>query len=371
MLRFYRLSAVAMALTVSLTACTEGDGTGLNDEPFAAEVSAADLQVVQSAFAASVFESLAISSESFILVQDPGPLSGGLLQASLAAASAGSHWEAEAAARAFAAVGSAAGTLIPSNFLGCTYDPAVDGFREIPDCADPDAPENGVRFILYEVDRETHELGGTAIGYVDLLDKSTDLAHVARVVVVTNEVVRINYSVSAVLGTQSLGFTVFGFIGDGTDRIDVDLSITFVHDYPVSIATAEYLISVPSRDFEVDARVVLEFDEQLLHGSVDIEATFMQGHHTVTVTGVITSEDDFLTEGGDFKIHVDGQLFATISLEGDTPTVRNADGGELTAVEREAVHSIFDGLESFFEERFEDFTRPVAWLFGDGVVGSI
>ena len=96
-LRFYRLSAVVMALTVALTACTEGtDGTGLNDEPFAPDASAADLQVVQGAFAASVFESLAISSESFTLVVDTGAVSVGPLQASLAAASAGSHWEAEA-----------------------------------------------------------------------------------------------------------------------------------------------------------------------------------------------------------------------------------------------------------------------------------
>ena len=343
MLRSYRLSAAAVALTVALTACTEGTGgTGLNDEPFTPAASAADLQVVQGAFAASVFEAFALSSSNFILVPDTGAVHVALLQASLAAASAGSHWEAEAAARAFAAAGPAAGPLVPSDFLGRTYDHGVDGYRHNPERTD--APVNGVRFILYEVDPVTHEPGSTEIGYVDLLDESTDLASVVRVKVVTGDVVRINYTVSAVAGTQTLGFTVSGFIGDGTDQIDVDLSMTFVHDFPVSTATVEHLFSVPSRDFEVDATVVFEFNDETLEGSADIQATFMQGHHTVTVTGVITfSEGDVPTEGGSFEIHVDGHLFATISFDHHTLTVLNAAGGELTSIEAQHVETIFHG----------------------------
>ena len=400
MLRFHKFSAVAMALAVALTACTEGtDGTGPDDEPFAPDESAADLQIVQGAFAASVFESLALSSESFILVQDSGAVSAGLLQASLAAASAGSHWEAEAAARAFAVVGPADGRLIPLDFLGCTYDPSLDGFWQNPDCTDPDAPENGLRFILHEVDPIsgamkgwdrlrctdpdapenglrfilhevdpiTHERGTTEIGYVDLLDESVAPVYTARVIVVTSDVVRIDYAVSATVGTQTLGFTVLGFIGDGTTHIDVDLSMSFVHDFPFSIATVEQRFSVPSRDFEVDGTVVFEFNEETLQGSVEIEAAFMQGHHSVTVAGLITfSEGDLPTEGGSFEIHVDGQLFATISVDGDTITVQNAEGGELTSTEAQHVRTIFRGLEEMFDDRFEDFLRPVNWLFGDG-----
>ena len=370
MLRFYRLSAVFMALTVALTACSEGtDGTGLSDEPFAPDASAADLQVVQGVFAASVFKSLAISSESFTLVPDTGAVPVGLLQASLAAASAGSHWEAAAAAEAFAAAGPAQGALIPVDFHGRIYDRGVDGYRHNPDHPDRlHAPENGVRFILYEVDPVTHEPGDNEIGHVDLLDESTDLAYVARVIVVTGGVERINYTVSEVVGTQTLGFTVSGFIGDGTNQIDVDLSITFVHAFPVSTATVEHLISVPSRGFEVDATVVFEFNDETLKGSVDVNATFMQGHHTVTVTGVTTfSEGDLPTEGGSFEIHVDGQLFATVTVDGDTVTVQNADGGQLTSTEAQHVRTIFHGLRDMFDDKFEDFIRPVARLFGSEV----
>ncbi len=93
----------------------------------------------------------------------------------------------------------------------------------------------------------------------------------------------------------------------------------------------------------------------------------MQGHHTVTVVGVITfGEGDSPTEGGSFEIHVDGQLFATISVDGDTITVQNADGGQLTSIEAQHVRTIFHGLQEMFDDKFEDFIRPVARLFEAG-----
>ncbi len=215
--------------------------------------------------------------------------------------------------------------------------------------------------------------GSTAVGYVDLLDESTDLAYIVRVVVVTDEVERINYTVSAVIDSQSFSLTVSGVIGDGTNEVHVELSMTFVDDFPVSRATVEHLISVLERDFEVEATVVFEFNDETLEGSIDVDATFMQGHHTVTVNGVITfSEGTVPSEGGTFEIHVDGQLFATVTVDGDSVTVRNASGGDLVSAHAQAVRTIFDGLKEMFDERFEDFIRPVAWLFGaHGSAGAV
>ncbi len=363
MLRINKLSAVIMALTVSLAACTEGDGTGLDDVAFDPELSAADLQAVQGAFAAAVFENLALSGEDLNQIVNPPPQAVALLRASLAAtATAGSHWEAAAVAQAFAA-GPASVSLIPMDFLGRVYDRGLDGrYRHNTDRTD--GPEFGVRFILYERDLDTHEVGDGVIGYVDLLDESTDLAYVVRVVVVTYEVVRINYTVSAMIADQSFTLTVSGFIGDGVNEVHVDLSMTFVEGFPVSTATVDYLISVLERDFEIDATVVFEFNDDLLTGSVDVDVTFMQGHHTVTVDGVITFSEETVPSEGVFEIHVDGELFATVTVDGDNVTVRNASGGELVSAHAEAVRTIFDGLEELFDEKFEDFIEPVAWLFG-------
>jgi len=116
--RLNKLSAVTMAITGALAACT--DGTGLNDEPFDPDASAADLKVVQGAFSAAVFESLALSSGSFSLVADTGAVPSALLQVSLATGSAGSRWEAAAAAEAFAAMGPASGPIVPVDYLSRT-----------------------------------------------------------------------------------------------------------------------------------------------------------------------------------------------------------------------------------------------------------
>ena len=333
-------------------------GSSARNEPFDPEASAEDLSVVQGAFSASAFESL-----SFVLVPDTGAAPAPLLQASLAAATAGSRWEAVAAAEAFAAVGPASGPLFPDEFLGRTYD-RNGGDYEHNDTR-PGAPLNGVRFILYGVDPFTHDLLDDEIGHVDLLDESTTLAYVARIVAVTDGVERINYTVRAVVGLESVGLTITGFITDGGDVIDVDLSVTFVEDGSVSIATADYHISIPARGFELDAIVVFEIDEVTRDGSIDVEASFMEGDHAVSVAGVITFNDgDPPSSGGTFEVHVDGELFATITVDGDTVTAQNAEGGQLTGAEAEAVRDIFDGLDDLFEERFEDFIRPVAWMFG-------
>ena len=364
MLRINKLSAVIMALTVSLAACTEGDGTGLDAVAFDPELSAADLQAMQGAFAAAVFENLALSSGDLHLVLDSAGPPLAVLRASLTAASAGSHWEAAAAAEVFAALAPSV-PLIPVDFRGHVYDRDLEGrYRHN---IERTGPEFGVRFVLYEVDPVTHTPGATEIGYVDVLDESTDLAYVARVVVVTSDVERINYTVSAAVGSQSLTLTVLGFIGDGTNQVDVDLSMTFVHAFPVSTATVEHLITVPARDFEVHATVVFVFNDETLQGSVDVNATFMQGAHTVAVDGVVEfSEGTVPSEGGTFEIHVDGKLFATITVDGDSVTVRDASGGELVHAHAEALRTIFDALEEMFDERFEDFIQPVAWLFDHG-----
>ena len=371
MLRINKLSAVIMALTVSLAACTEGDGTGLDDVAFDPELSAADLQAVQGAFAAAVFENLALSGEDLNQIVNPPPQAVALLRASLAAsATGGSHWEAAAVAQAFAS-GPASVGVIPVDFHGRVYDRLDGRYRHNTDRTD--GPATGVRFVLYERDLDTHEVGAGVIGYVDLLDESTDLAYVVRVVVVTYEVERINYTVSAMIADQSLSLAVSGFIGDGVNEVHVDLSVTFVEGFPVSTATVDYLVSVHETDFEVDATVVFQFNDETLQGSVDIDATFMQGAHTVTVDGLVTfSEGTVPSEGGTFEIHVDGNHFATITVDGDTVTVRDASGGELVHAHAQALRTIFDALEEMFDERFEDFIEPVAWLFGHhGDAGAV
>ena len=370
MLRYSKLSAVFLALTVALGGCTEGSGTGVDDAPFDPEESAADLQVVQGAFDASMFESLNAASPTFNQVADTLPSSApAMVQAGWAAATTNSRWEAQALAQSLAAAGPANGPLLRSDLLGRTYERVGDDYRHNSDRTG--APADGVRFILYAKDPVTGAQTGDEVGHVDLIDESEGASLVARVIVVTGGVEHINYTVSATLliGDQSLSFAVLGFISDGTDRVDVDLSMTFVTDEPVSTATVEHVIGVPTRDFELDATAVMTFNSETLQGSIDVDATFAQGAHTVAVDALVEfGEGDNATESGTVNISVDGALFAVVTVtenaDGvETVTVTNGAGGELTAAEATAVRKIFDAFEDLFDDRFEDFIRPVNWMF--------
>jgi len=52
-----------------------------------------------------------------------------------------------------------------------------------------------------------------------------------------------------------------------------------------------------------------------------------------------------------------------VTVSGETITAQNDTGSELTSVEAQAVREIFDRIDDMFDDRFEDFIRPVSWLF--------
>jgi hypothetical protein len=354
------MSALGLALTIGLIACT--DTTGPNDTPFSPVGAAADLLVVDGAFDSDIFVSLAESSTIFNSING-GPLpSAALIDAGWSLALADGPWEVEQAGRRLARAVSASSaglTLIPQDFLGRTYEHGVEGYYWNNDRIG--APDNGVRFILYEVNPVTHDIGGTEIGYVDVIDESTDLSRIARVIVVSGEVEHINYTVSATLGTNSAGFAVSGFFGDGTDQVQIDLSMGFVNTDLTSTVTVDYVIEVVSRGFLMDATLVMVHDRETQMGSATIEVTFQQNGHAVQMTGDIGDLDE--GENGSIEILVDAQPFATVTFTGDSVTVVGHDGEPLSADHAAAVRSMFHGIEDLFNDKFEDFVRPVSWLF--------
>ena len=372
MKRFNRKSALGLALTIGLVACSDTIGP---DEPFNPVGAAADLLVVDGAFDSDVFVSLAESSTLFNSING-GPLpSAALIDAGWNLALADGPWEVQRAGERLARAVSASSpalTLIPADFLGRTYEHGAEGYFYNADRAG--APLNGVRFILYEVNPITHDVGQTEIGYVDVLDESTDLSRVARVIVVSGEVELINYTVSQTIVTgssNSVGFAVAGFFSNGTDRVDLDLSSEFVTTGLTSTVTVDYLIEVVSRGFLMDASMVMTHNRETMGGSATINVTFQQNGHSVQMTGGFDMTD--LSETGSIEILVDSQLFATVTFTGETVagetvtgktiTVVGPDGEALSADHAEAVRKIFHRIENLFDEKFEHFVRPVSWLF--------
>lgn len=359
-----RLSALSLTLVFGLAACDDGTGPDA-DGPFDPASSAADLQVVQSAFDTPVFASLASMSGRFSQIYGAPALASTLMDAGWDLATAGESWQLQEAGDRIAGAlynTSAAALLIPENFRGRTYvHHPEEGYYF--DEERTGAPANGMRFILYEVNPVTNEPGATEIGYVDILDESTDAALVARLIVVSGQTEFMNYTVSASGLLGSISFGVNGFITDGTDQVDLDLATSFSSTFASESVEITYVIGVPTRDFNLTASLVLEFEHETDQSSMTIDVQFRERSHSVQFQGSFSLSEQ---ESGTLNVLVNGQLFATITIEGDGFVIVGPNGEALSAEQAQALREMMDGLEDLFDDTFEDFVRPVSWLFQFG-----
>ena len=358
-----RLSALGLALAVGLTACDDGSTGPGADGPFDPTTSAADLQVVEDAFDTPVFASLGSMSGNFSRIQGAPALASVLSDAGWDLVTAGESWQLKAAgervAGALYSASAAEVVLIPDGYRGRTYDYNPDigyVFNE----SRTGAPTNGMRFILYEVNPITHEPGTTEIGYVDLLDESTDLAGVVRIVVVSGETQFMNYTVSATALVGSISFTIDGFVSDGTDIVNLDLTTSFESTFATETVTLTYGIEIPSRSFTMSATMVMEFSSETAQGTVTVDVQFQQSTHSVQIQGSFALSD---VESGSLNVLVNGDLFATIAISGETITITDGSGAALSVEQSQALENIMDSFEGLFGDQFEDFIRPVSWLF--------
>ncbi len=372
MKRFNTL-ALGLAFTIGLTACIDGTGPGSDsavpdsagfgpDQPFDPTALAADLLVVEGVFDSPVFVSLAESSTIFSSINGVLLPSTAFIDVGWSLALANGPREVERAgerlARAISA-SSAGVPVIPADFHGRTYvHGSQEGYYHDPERIG--APANGVRFILYEANPITHELGQTEIGYVDILDESTPLSPDVRVVVVSGDVEYMNYTVSPTGIIDIMGgFIVSGFFGNGTDVLDLYLYIEWVTAETTSTVIVNYSI-VWSSGFGMDANMISVTDLQTQTESSTIDVYFQLAGYTVQMTVQVELTD--LGENGSVEILVDSQLFATVTFSGDTFTVVGPDGEALSADHDQAVRNMSDVIEGIFE-KFEHFVRPVSWLF--------
>ncbi len=362
--RIKRLSALGLTLVVGLAACDDGTGPDA-DGPFNPTSSAADLQAVQSAFDTPVFESLGSMSGRFSQINGAPALAFTLMDAGWDLATAGESWQLREAGDRIAGAlynSSAAALLIPESFRGRTYvhDPAEGYYFDEERTG---APANGMRFILYEVNPVTHDPGTTEIGYVDILDESTDVALVARLIVVSEQTEFMNYTVSASGLLGSISFSINGFVTDGTDQVDLDLTTSFSSTFATERVEIAYAIGVPARDFSLTASLVLEFEREANQGSMTIDVQFSERSNSVQFQGSFSLGEQ---EAGSFQVLVNGQLFATITIEGDSLVIVGPNGEALSAEQAQALGDMMEGLEGLFDDSFEDFVRPVSWLFQFG-----
>ncbi|MFN0177800.1 MAG: hypothetical protein ACKVZ0_03305 [Gemmatimonadales bacterium] len=204
------------------------------------------------------------------------------------------------------------------------------------------APANGVRFILYE-ELEGRPNPAKEIGYSDLIDEKAASATSAglRLKVVSGQVTHLDYSFDLSGSLSATTVKVVGFLSDGTERINFDLTTTGQLFGRGGTVTVDGKIEVPSQQFSITARLVGEAGNEGGAGQVDL--TVKAGSDVIAVkwTGNANSVDA--------KVTVNGTLFATVTGSPANPVIRGEGGRELTAEEMQALGQVVEFAQGVFE----------------------
>lgn len=235
---------------------------------------------------------------------------------------------------------------IPVDLLGKTlvFNPETGAYEVDPERTD--APESGVRFILYAVDPITEQpiTPLQEIGWVDIVDTSSaPTVNVALTAVVNGETL-IDYSVEATASETDFSITSSGFFSDGTEQLSFDLDLSGTGT--TETLTIDGSLNLAATDVTVSVNLGTTFDATTEQGTASLTAAIEHQGNTVSFGVDVDAEGNI---SGDVRFN--GAVVALISgnVETEEFSITNAEGGELTAEEIEALERIFDAFNDVFE----------------------
>ena len=213
------------------------------------------------------------------------------------------------------------------------YDEASEQY--VVDPTRTGAPANGVRFVLYETDDSGAIMPAMEIGYADLIDEkaaSTSSAGLRfKVVAGTTTVLDYAFEVGGLFVSPTID--IEGYISDGTDRVNFELSTRAPAWENAGPFELEAELTVPSTGFTVNASLsqtgvpdpVGNVDLRVKSGSDQLEVT------ASTAAGQI-----------DASVKVNGVIFATVTGPSANPTIKGEGGRDLTQDEMTALGKIIE-----------------------------
>lgn len=363
--RFPRwLTAVAATLPLLFAACGDsatGPGAAKPVDPLAM---AANIQDLDEIFTTPVFQSLGLASSYSPALA--GPLAtlrtlSRAAQATLGARGALSSRERRSVTMNLRAAlvppsGPSSAVVLPPELLGKTFEWDTVGFAGYVVTArqDPDAPADGVRFILYALDAfGTPILPLHELAYADLKDESS--ANQKLHVVVGAHAPAATYLDYAIIGTTTVSSstaTVVGYITDGTRQLNFDAAATatastYVLDirFDVNAASAHARLQATFSSPSVD----------LIR--LDITFRLQFGTEVVTLTGYETLDLGTFEDTGKVTIGVNGGIYATADIGSGGPVFTGGGGQTLTAEDYVALNAIY-GAVGAVANRFDALLAP-------------
>ncbi len=233
-----------------------------------------------------------------------------------------------------AAIISGTQALFPSNVLGKTLEwDTASGAYVIGSLTG--APSNGLRILLYvaDVNLGTPVKPLSVLGYIELTDQSTAQVNAIGVLLRLASTTVAQYTVTAILGTNSGTVEAKGFMKDGTathqvtfdlfDAVTPDTVFTFTNDLAGDDGGAIHVVvtAPPSGNDNVLARVS--------KGNNSLE---------LNVTGQIGNP--FSPLSGTVKFN--GVMVANVTGNPLDPTIEGTNGHTITAAQSTALLAIFD-----------------------------
>lgn len=329
-MRLLRPAGTALiAAAVLLSGCgDDSDGSG----PFDAEGMSADIETLIDLTQTGVAGDFLFTASTAVFDEAIG---GALVRGSAAAIRANrpvAIAAAELRERTAAAIAGSpipaghSAIIIPEELRGTTFewDVDTDSYEE---SLDPGAPEDGVRFILYQPDPNTGlpDEPLQEIGEVDVIDGSTGTTDAARIIVRDGNTTFIDYAVTITEVTGGGTVTVDGFITDGDERLTFDLGTT-----------------VSGGALELDYELELEEREVRFDYTVDLGTDVAVDFQVSSPNGVLSFSGGGSEAIETYTFEANGEPFATYTIDSElNETFTGPDGEPLSAQEQLVVSNAY------------------------------
>jgi predicted small lipoprotein YifL len=346
---YARRSLAATVLALALAACGKDNGPSTFDP----QGTSADVAAAQSAFASEPTSSFSAVGADISAVLNGSPVVASSAALALSGPSASSLRYARQLTSLLAQPGrgiQASVAAVPSTVLGTTFvwDETSDLYVA---SSLTGAPASGVRFLLYAIDPVT--LGPVEpvveVGYVDVIDQSTTTVTDVRVKVAGGSVVYLDYHV-AVTSTASSGVvTVSGFASNASTQANFDLQNTVSQSAAGLVISLDYHLDVPSRSLALNwTATFANISDTEVAVTLDLGISGPNGD--VRLVGT------YGANGGTFTVKVNGDPFATVTLDGSSPVITGPDGQPLTPDEEQTLETILD----YYDQSLHAITELLA-----------
>ena len=241
--------------------------------------------------------------------------------------------------------------FFPSNFLGVTFvwDEASGSYVASDGS---DAPADGVRIVYYAIDPFTGEPASplNPLGYVELRDLSTASSSRLGVLVkrtaggeATLADYYIDLSYTTTQDQLALRLESVGFLSNGTDQLNFDLTQDVVVTDSAIVLTQDFGIDLEGTDIGVryEGELTAGLDGET--AALDLTATIENGADRVVLAlnadaGVLTGS---VAHNG-----------ATVALIGGTPAApefTDPDGNPLSEEDRADLQAVWESVNTLFE----------------------